>query len=113
MTLLRDSSALLVGICLALLCQFPCAADIKADLADPYLAREFNWGMFIDVRDMKHYLSYPGSRLNPLMLLRVNFRAFPRDKSVMIPAAIYQDFWYHEDVPIGLRQYSPLAIAPN
>src|SRR5580658_9993827 len=62
----------LIGtLCLAFICQLPCGAEINAKLIDPYLERNFHWAMFIEMHDLKSYLNYPGSKLNPVTQLRV------------------------------------------
>jgi len=102
---------LAVVACLTLFCQLPCACDINPDLVDQYLQKYFDWAMFIDLQNTKQFLNYPGSQLHPLTQLRVNFRSFPRGKECSnSPATLYEEFWYHQDVPIGLRRQKELDV---
>ncbi|MBS1955761.1 MAG: hypothetical protein JST89_16375 [Cyanobacteria bacterium SZAS-4] len=108
--------SLLFGICFAFFCQLPCVAEIDGKLLDPYLQREFNWAMFIDLQEDKPFLNYPGSRLNPITQLRVTCGSFERGMSNQAdktPAKLYEEFWYHDDTPIGLRRYRSLDIQSN
>jgi len=107
----QNISALLVVACLTLFCQRPCASDINPDLVDEYLQSYFDWAMFMGLQNTDQFLNYPGSQLRPLTRVRVNFRSFPRGKeNDNTPATLYEDFWYHEDVPIGLRRRNELDI---
>lgn len=98
---------------LALFCQLPCGADFNARLDDSYFSNEFDWAVFIEMSDDKPYLSYPGSRLNPLTVLRVSAREFPETGGYIAPAQVYEEFWYHEHTPIGLRRFSQPNIQPD
>ncbi len=106
----------LLGICFAFVCQFPSAAEIDAKLMDPYLQKEFNWAMYIDLEEDKPFLNYAGSRLNPLTQLRVTTSSFQRGTTKTLdsaPAQVYEEFWYHEETPVGLRRYRALDIKSN
>jgi hypothetical protein len=103
----------LAGICLAFLSQLPGLADIDAQLLDPVLAKQFEWAMFVEMNDNKLYLSYPGSKLRPLTFFRVTANSYPRgpNGNTSIPQAkLYEEFWYHNEIPIGLRRFCPLNI---
>jgi hypothetical protein len=106
---------LLAGICLAFMSQLPCGA-IDPNLLDPILQKEFQWAMFIEMNDNKPYLNYPGSKINPLTLFRVTANTFQQGKNITTnstPAQLYEEFWYRQDVPVGLRRFRALNIGPN
>ncbi|CAN5515190.1 hypothetical protein BH10CYA1_BH10CYA1_54070 [soil metagenome] len=108
--------AAVIGMSVALICQLPCGADIDAKLIDPYVQKEFQWAMFIDTQEDKPYLNYRSSRLNPITQVRVTASSFQQGKTntpVITPAQTYEEFWYHEEVPIGMRRYRTLDIKPN
>lgn len=109
----RKIAPLLLSICLSLLCQIASYAQFNADLRNPYLVREFDWAMFIDAHDMKHYLNYQGSRFYPLTNVRINFRAIARGSNASTQSQIYEEIWYHEGTALGLRRYHQLSIAPD
>ena len=108
--------SLLAGISLAFMSQLPCGAEIDPNLVDPILQKEFQWAMFIEMNDNKPYLNYPGTKLNPLTLLRVTANTFQQGMNITAnstPAQLYEDFWYSEEVPIGLRRFRALNIGTN
>ncbi len=112
----RGAVSLLAAMYLVFICQCPSDAEIDAMLMDPYLQKEFNWAMFIDLQEDKPYLRYPGSRLNPITQLRVTCSSFQRgitNRSDSTPAEVYEEFWYHEETPIGLRRYRSLDLKSN
>ncbi len=107
---------LLAAMCLAFVCQLPSGADIDATLMDPYLQKEFNWAMYIDLHEDKPFLNYPGSRLNPLTQISVTYSTFQRtltNRPDRVPAQIYEEYWYHEETPIGLRRYRSIELESN
>ena len=112
---LRGKTALLmVAICLSFFCPMVSKAELNADLRDPYLEREYDWAMYLDTHDLKQYLTYPGSQLHPITVVRINFRALNRGaRTRPKSAAIFEDFWYHNGTPVGLRRYNQLNIAPD
>lgn len=98
-----------------LLCGYPCSADITPDLLDPSLELQYDWAMYMDVRELKGLLSYPTSRLNPLTDLRVIYRPLARGVrgADYKKARIYEEFWYHDEMPIGLKRNQQLQIESN
>jgi len=112
----KRTPPLVASICLAFICAPPCGAEINEKLVDPYLQREFQWAMFIKIKDLKPYLNYPGSKLNPLTRYCVTVNSFQQGRTVApdsTPAQPYEEFWYHDEIPIGLRRYRNLNIKPN
>lgn len=73
-------------------------------MCDDYLETEFDWAMFVEAKEVKHYLSYEGSLLKPLTKVRIYYRVFPH------PAKVYEDLWYSKDALIGLRRQNKLNI---
>lgn len=98
-----------------LCCPVPCAADITPDLLDPQLELQYDWAMYMDVHDMKGYLSYPTSRLNHLTDLRVIYRPLARGirGADAQKARVYEEFWYNDEMPVGLHRFQQLQIASN
>ncbi|MFN8550740.1 MAG: hypothetical protein U0103_04565 [Candidatus Obscuribacterales bacterium] len=100
---------------LAFGCQIPCNAEFDSKLDDPYFQEECQWAMFVEMKDDRPFLKYPGSQLNPLTVFKISARTFPQDadgESISSPSRLYEEFWYHGNVPIGLKRYSQLKIAP-
>lgn len=112
----RSIPIFIAAIILTPVCQNPCSAEIDARLVDPYLPKNFSWAMFIEVRDSKPYLNYPGSRLNPLTQIRITANSFSQPGGLSTntaPAQLYEEFWFHEERPIGLRRFRSLNAAPD
>lgn len=104
---------LILGLCaVSQLCVVPCFADINADLMDPKLEEQYDWAMYMDVHDMKNVLNYPTSRLHPLTNLRVIYRPLARGVRAADykKARVYEEFWYREEMPIGLKRNEQLQI---
>lgn len=106
-------TVMVLGILAAFFCQGPSNAVINADLVDDYLESQFDWAMFIEKQEVKHYLNYEGSKLRPLTRVRIYFRVFshsgdkPPGKN---PAKIYEDLWYSNGSLLGLRRLNRLKI---
>jgi hypothetical protein len=102
------SAALILGFVF-----LPLQADaVKSDLVDPYLQREFDWGVYVEARNVDHYLEYEGSRLHPLTRVRIYFRSFSRVGILVpnTPSTKYEELWYYRGKSVGLRRYSHLDI---
>ncbi|MDZ4731732.1 MAG: hypothetical protein SH820_17520 [Xanthomonadales bacterium] len=105
---------LLVLVGLALLCQLPCGAEFEPELSHSYLQTQFAWAMYIDSCEVNHYLNYPGSSLHPLTKVRIRYRYFPHDgRPVNWPAKTYDEFWYHDGKPVGLRRNAEINLNKN
>lgn len=91
------------------------SADVTADLLDPRLEEQYDWAMFVDVHELKGYLQYPGSRLYPLTDVRVIYRPLAKGKrgADYVKAKVYEEFWYHNHIPVGLKRNEQLKIAPD
>lgn len=92
-----------------------CRADIRPDLVDERLQHETDWALMLDVQDINHFLNYSGSQLHPLSRVRVSFRNYPRAAEGTQPqdSRTYEQFWYYDGKPIGLRRRSEVHIAPD
>ncbi|HEY9731957.1 MAG TPA: hypothetical protein V6C89_08595 [Drouetiella sp.] len=109
------AASLIAGLFLALGCQIPCRAEFDAKLDDPYFKDECQWAMYVEMKDNLPYLKYPGSQLSPLTVLRITARSFPQNsdgETISSPSRLYEEFWYHDHVPIGLKRYSQLKLTP-
>jgi hypothetical protein len=114
-------SAVILSLLFGLAFQLPMRADLKADLTDDYLKGEYDWAMFLNVQDVDHYLNYSGSKLHPLTKVRVYFNTYQRRSqsgsgsatAVTAPAKLYEELWYYQGKPVGLRRRNQLNIAPD
>ncbi len=112
-------AAMLSCICLFILASvLPPAAqsDVNPNLVDNYLERQFDWAMYVDVRNLDHYLNYKGSRLRPLTRARVYYNKYTRPHVIgttVGQSLVYQDLWYYQGKPVGLRRRAKLAIEPE
>lgn len=105
---------LLLLIGLACLCILPSSAEFRPDLSHAYLQQQFAWAMYIDSRQVDHYLNYAGSKLHPLTKVRIRYRYFPHDGRVVDwPAKTYDELWYHDGTPIGLRRNAEIKLNTN
>lgn len=103
---------LLTCLCLFLvvLVELPCAAGS----GDPYLGREFDWSMFVELQDAPNYLDYRGSLLHPLSKVRVHLHTYPSmNGTTSTTNSVYEEFWYHNGKPLGSRRVSELSITTN
>ncbi len=92
----------------------PSSADMQVankDLQDEYLTTEFDWAMYLDVQDLKKYLSYQGSQMHPLTKVSVYTRSFPKDQ--MLPAEtskLFEEIWYRGKQPVGIRRFTNFSV---
>jgi len=89
---------------------FASIAGMKEALPDDYLEREFSWTMVVYQPDRRDYLKYPGSKLWPLTNIRVDLRTYPPGQTGAA-TTLYEDLWYHDHLPMGLRRHHEIAIA--
>lgn len=108
-------SAFLVALLLLVFGALPSFADITPDLLDPKLEEQYDWAMYMDVHDMKDMLKYQSSRLCPLTDVRVIYRPLAHGVRAADykKAQIYEEFWYHDNMPIGLKRDQQLRIESN
>jgi hypothetical protein len=63
----------------------------------------------LDAKEMKKYLSFPGSKTQPIVRVRVNCRCDTKHNR-FAPLVRYEDLWFGKDGPIGLRRIAKLPI---
>ncbi len=78
--------------------------------------QQYNWIVFVDAGTLKNYMSYSGSKLNPVDQFVVTYRQTAsqfilRGVSAPVFAPVkYEEFWYHTGAAIGLRRYNELPV---
>ena len=104
-----------------LLCFLACflanaaCASVNDELSNEYLMNQFDWTLYLDVRDLPAYLNYRGTSLNPLTRVRVYFRKFLRSANGASGETIatYEDFWYRQGQVLGMKRLMPLKLSDN
>src|SRR5271163_2303912 len=88
-------------------CCLGAVKDMTEFIPDDYLGTEFPWAMVLDLPDTSYYLNYRGSKLWTLTRVRVNLRAYSQANNRQPPTTtFYENLWYHNQSPIGLRRYN-------
>ncbi|MBS1957470.1 MAG: hypothetical protein JST89_25005 [Cyanobacteria bacterium SZAS-4] len=107
--------SVLLATATTFLCSNSCGADVTADLLDPTLEQQYDWAMYMDVHDLKGFLNYPTSQLSSMTDLRVIYRPLARGirAADYKKARVYEEFWYHDEMPIGLRRNDQIQIDSN
>lgn len=101
----------LAAIAFLFLMHLPASAEISPGLPPDYLEREFDWILYIDVVDVKHYLDYRGTKLHPLSKARARFKiSRGKGDEIARQPEIYEELWYHQTTPIGMRRRAALSI---
>lgn len=91
-------------------------AAFDRSLEDLYFRGNFDWAMFIEVKQLKQFLNYKGSKLFPVSKVRIYARRFDRLKKneEKVPASrIYEEYWYHKGLPVGSRRHFNLDVSPG
>jgi hypothetical protein len=92
-------------------CCFAAVKDMAEFIPDDYLGTQFPWALVMDLPDASYYLNYRGSKLWPLTRVRVNLRTYSQQNNREPPTTTYyEDLWYHNQSPIGLRRYNEISI---
>jgi hypothetical protein len=86
----------------------PANADIKPNLKDAYIEREFEWAAYVHARKSTSFLNYPQSRLTPMTKVSVTFR-----DGIKSPTNMYEEFWYHRGKPVGMRRINDVTAKPD
>lgn len=95
-------------------CCFAATKEMTESLPDDYLGSEFSWSMVLDLPDVDYYLKYRGSKLWPLTKITVNLKCYPqRNKCITATSTFYEEFWYRNEIPVGLRRYNQISIPPQ
>jgi hypothetical protein len=88
--------------------------QMSQDLPDDYLGSEFAWTMILNLPDTNYYLNYQGSKLWPVTKVEVYSRTYRQDGKPIPPKnTLYEEFWYHKQVPLGLRRHTQIVISPQ
>lgn len=100
---------------LVALMQFHQAAfcQVNSSLDSEMFSRQFDWAMYIDVKDLPDYLNYKGTKLYPITKARTFVRTFPRDTTPFTQenSEVFEEFWYHKSTPLGSRRRLALKLA--
>jgi hypothetical protein len=91
----------------------PCGAGIDDETwTDSYLDKMNDWIVSVDVSTMKRFLDYPTSGFKPVANVVVRYRLVPRgnNRDVDPRPVRYEDIWYHNGTPIGLKRYHVFGI---
>lgn len=96
------SLAGLASLFLLFLFQGSCESEISSNMDMPYLGQQYDWAVFIEVKNVSHYLNYSGTTLHPLTKVRIYFRQF---KGLAEPSTskLCEEIWYYKSIPIGSR----------
>lgn len=87
---------------------FAAIRDVELELPEDYLSTEFDWSMLVFRPDVRDRLNYPGSALHPMTKVSVRFSEYhAQGASKSTP---YEDFWYKEARPLGLRRHKQLNL---
>lgn len=96
----------------ALIFGVPCRADEEVDQSDARLDHLHDFVLFVDADTLKDHFKYHGSKIFPVVRLRVWQRpiAWGRQRDEAIKTEKLEELWYYDGKPIGSRQYCPLKI---
>lgn len=88
-------------------------AEVDSSLNDEMFARQFDWAMYVEVKELPNYLNYKGSKLRPITKARTFLRSFPRDAAAdkTKGSEVFEEFWYHKTSPLGSRRAAPIKLA--
>lgn len=98
-----------VGILLfALATQSSRAADAPALMTEEELLTRTNWVMDVTCTKVRNYMDFPPYKFYPVTQMRITFiKCSGREPEAPVP---YEDLWYHDGQPIGLKRYSTLQL---
>ena len=72
-----------------------------------------DWVLYVDANNVVHYhTGFSYSVINVRFTYRITPRLNNKDRVDLSPQ-VYEDFWYHEGAPLGLRRYRPFSIEKN
>jgi hypothetical protein len=101
------NKAALIGLCVllfAVVSSTASNAEIKPNMKDHYIRREFEWSAFIHAAEAKNYLTYNFSTLKPLTKVSVAFREGSGS------TVLYEEFFYTGGKVLGLHRRKQLVI---
>lgn len=84
--------------------------DSLDEFSENNLDASNDWVMYLNSSIRPNYLNYPGSALTPLTIVRAKCRITPEQDKLPSgsPPQLYEEMWYHDGVPIGMRRFSNL-----
>jgi len=80
---------------------------------DKHLDASNDWVMYLEVKRLDHYLRYPGSRVHPIINIRVSYRVVPEAQAQELAPKnkrIYEDLWCHNGITIGSHRVNQLSL---
>jgi len=79
--------------------------------SNKWLDQRFDWVIYLEPKELEHYLVYPSSGLGPVTDVRMTYRVNPRLAANHVDSTLhYEDLWYHEGRPVGCRRFGKLNI---
>lgn len=97
-----------------------CAAALNGKAANPdadnytdaYLDKLNDWIVYVDCKNLKHYLDYPTSGMKPITNMKIIYRIVPKNqqKDADPRPVRYEDLWYHLGVATGQKRYNRLGL---
>ena len=85
--------------------------------SDRFINMNYDWALFVDLHEMKDYMTYANSKLYPIEVAEIDLRVTHRDlpkKNVPPQAQIpYEDLFFYNGRAIGLKRYRELSGLQN
>jgi len=95
-------------IAAASFCAPPAKAYIQEEPDEKSLRSANDWILYVDVTRLSNYFKYNGSRLFPVINVRV--RCIEAGDSKLHQAQTYEDLWYHNGQIIGSHRVNKLPF---
>lgn len=98
---------ILIAVVTAIAGGAPGRADVEVDQSDARLDSLHDFVLFIDADTLKDHFKYHGSKLFPIVRLKVSLRAiaWQKKRDEEIKTEKFEELWYYDGKPIGSRQY--------
>lgn len=104
MSILAFRAMLLASLILVLCGLTAASADDSEPEPEPTTLYDFV--AILKISRLDRMTDYRGSRLKPLGLVAVSYKAHPRaNRDLTLATTPYEDLWYHDYTPIGCRRY--------
>lgn len=96
-------------------CGLPCRGDEESDHSDARLDHLHGFVFFIDADTPKDLFKYRGSKVFPIVRLKISLRAiaWSRRRDEDVKTEKFEELWYYDGKPIGSRLYSQFKIDPK
>jgi hypothetical protein len=84
--------------------------DSPDQFSEENLDANNDWIMYVKSNTLPNFLNYPGSALTPLTNVQAKCRITPEPGKPLSGTApqLYEELWYHDGVPVGMRRFSNL-----